>query len=89
MPSSDLDERDLYWITRLAIRDAIWDVIQKILTVILVVILISVGVGFASQGWRASAGPGGWLVVAFGLGLVAAAVVYFLREFDLLPFSQP
>ena len=87
MPSSDLDKHELYLIIRRAIRDAIWDVIEKILTVFVAIIVIFVGGGFAAQGFQSSSDPRGWLAVVFGLVLMAAGVVYFLREFDLLPFT--
>lgn len=87
MPSSELDEQTMYVVMRKAVHDAIWDIIQKLLTVFITAILVTVGVGFAAQGFRDAPGSGGWLAGIFGVVLAAVGIVYFLREFDLLPFS--
>jgi hypothetical protein len=88
MPSSELDKQTLYVVMRKAVHDAIWDIIQKLLTVFITAILVTVGVGFAAQGFRGVPGSGGWLAGSFGVVLAIAGIVYFLKEFDLLPFRS-
>lgn len=41
--------------------------------------MLIVGAGFAIQGISSGSGPSGWLAVVFGLVLIAAGIVYFLR----------
>lgn len=86
MPSSELDEQALYVVMRKAVYDAIWDIIQKLLTVFITAILVTIGVGFAARGFRGVPGSGGWLAGIFGVVLAVVGIIYFLREFDLLPY---
>lgn len=81
---TDVEE---YWLMRRAVRDAIWDVVGTVLSVVLAGVLLFVGIAVASRGLLEAGGTTGLLLAAFGLVLVAAAVVQFLREFRLFPFD--
>lgn len=86
MPSSDLDEQELYVVVRRAVRDGVWDVLGTIAMLLFAGLLFLFGATFAASGIQEGTGPTSWLPVAFGVVLMALAVVYVLRDLDLLPF---